>query len=58
MIYMGRKDTQIEIRGQRIELADIEHHVRRALSQAEDVIVEMITQMGSHTALAAFVSWR
>ncbi|KAI1821806.1 acetyl-CoA synthetase-like protein [Xylaria intraflava] len=27
LIYMGRKDTQVKVRGQRLELSEVEHHL-------------------------------
>lgn len=41
LIYIGRKDAQVKIRGQRVELADIEYHVRRALN-AEAVVADVL----------------
>lgn len=29
--FMGRKDDQVKIRGQRVELGDVEHHLRQCL---------------------------
>ncbi|KFZ18629.1 hypothetical protein V501_01109 [Pseudogymnoascus sp. VKM F-4519 (FW-2642)] len=57
--FLGRKDTQMKIRGQRVELGEVEHHVRRSLVDAADasVVAEVITPDGSNNpALVAFVS--
>ena len=31
VLYIGRKDTQVKIRGQRVEIGEIEHRVKKAL---------------------------
>ncbi|KAK3328127.1 hypothetical protein B0T19DRAFT_461502 [Cercophora scortea] len=41
--YMGRKDTQIKLHSQRIELGDIEQHVRSALPDIPHIGVEVIS---------------
>ncbi|KXT09537.1 hypothetical protein AC579_9092 [Pseudocercospora musae] len=58
ILYMGRKDRQVKIRGQRIELGDVEHHVRKILAPNENVIVEVIraSQSASDYHLVAFLS--
>ncbi|ETS83888.1 hypothetical protein PFICI_05764 [Pestalotiopsis fici W106-1] len=60
LTYMGRKDSQVKLRGQRVELGDIEHHVLLSLvalgSTATQVVAEVITPKGtSNEMLAAFV---
>ncbi|KAI9691601.1 MAG: NRPS [Bathelium mastoideum] len=54
--YLGRKDTQVKLNGQRIEVGEIEHHVKVHLHEAQSA-VELITITGtqrSTKALACF----
>ncbi|KAJ6135531.1 Peptide synthetase [Penicillium capsulatum] len=55
--YIGRKDTQVKIRGQRLELAEVENHVRQCIPLAKRAIAEVISSSEtiSHEALVAFV---
>lgn len=57
IMCLGRKDTQTKLHGQRIELAEVEYHLRERLSDAIDMVVEIITptEQGAHPALAAFI---
>nr|POF13537.1 nonribosomal peptide synthetase easa [Quercus suber] len=54
--YLGRRDTQIKLRGQRIELGAIEAGIKQMLPKAEHVAVDVVGQ-GAREALVAFVSF-
>lgn len=45
MNFIGRKDTQVKLRGQRVELGEIEHHLSQILSSME-VTVLVIQPVG------------
>lgn len=48
LIIIGRKDRQVKLRGQRLELAEVEVHVHRSFEgAARGVVTEMITPAGS-----------
>ena len=45
--YVARKDTQVKLYGQRVELGEIEHMVGALFSQAQQVAVDVISREGS-----------
>jgi acyl-CoA synthetase (AMP-forming)/AMP-acid ligase II/aryl carrier-like protein len=60
--FIGRKDSQVKIRGQRVELGEVEHNVQLALRPAHgalsstQVAADVVTLKGSeHPVLIAFV---
>lgn len=53
--YVGRKDMQVKLRGQRIELNEVEHCVRQCLPKGVDIVAEVVQPNGRTAMLAAFI---
>ncbi len=55
--FMGRKDSQIKLRGQRIEPGDVEYHIVQSLPTGVAVAVDVVSPDGGSAAsqLAVFV---
>ncbi|KAJ5780658.1 AMP-dependent synthetase/ligase [Penicillium paradoxum] len=52
IVFLGRKDvSQLKVRGQRIEIGDVEHHARACLNDALTIIADIVLPQGSETAL-------
>ncbi|KAH7042835.1 hypothetical protein B0J12DRAFT_761479 [Macrophomina phaseolina] len=56
LVFIGRKDSQVKIRGQRVELAEVETHVG-ATSGAENVVVEFLSVHNRERSLVAFLAF-
>ncbi|KAJ5406970.1 acetyl-CoA synthetase-like protein [Penicillium sp. CMV-2018d] len=56
-IFSGRKDTQMKLRGQRLELGEIEYHLRQLVPQAKAIVADAIApaDQPDKKTLAAFV---
>ena len=55
--YLGRKDTQVKVRGQRVELGEVEHHLRSHLPDSVDAAAEVVLLANSQgrKTLVAFI---
>ncbi|KAF4206736.1 hypothetical protein CNMCM8927_004509 [Aspergillus lentulus] len=56
--YIGRKDTQRKVRGQRVDMAEVEYHLKQCFPQASRVFADVISPSdngGQTHVLAAFV---
>ncbi|KAF4975480.1 hypothetical protein FZEAL_7743 [Fusarium zealandicum] len=59
-VFVGRKDTQIKLRGQRVELGEIEHHIKNLLPAGSEVVAEIIAprNQNKESMLVAFIADR
>ncbi|KAE9366548.1 acetyl-CoA synthetase-like protein [Stipitochalara longipes BDJ] len=53
--FIGRHDNMRKHRGQRLELEEIEHHLRLCLLPSEDAIVELVEPKSSAPCIVAFI---
>lgn len=53
--FVGRKDQQVKLRGQRVELAEVEHHLRGCLPRGIKIAAEVIKSENGAPTLVAFL---
>ncbi len=56
--FAGRRDTQVKLQGQRVELGEIQYHVQKSLPEPGKVAVEVIKSKEGRDILVAFVSMK
>ncbi|KFZ11796.1 hypothetical protein V501_04577 [Pseudogymnoascus sp. VKM F-4519 (FW-2642)] len=57
IVFVGRKDTQVKLRGQRVELGEIESQLRARLPSDTTVVAEVIVPTGGgQPTLVAFIT--
>ncbi|KAG6117446.1 D-lysergyl-peptide-synthetase subunit 1 [Claviceps humidiphila] len=49
--FVRRKDAQVKIRGQRVELADVEHQVERCFTGAHQVVTDVVQIPDSRSSI-------
>ncbi|KAI6360453.1 hypothetical protein MCOR25_006738 [Pyricularia grisea] len=55
IMFVGRKDQQVKLRGQRIELSEIEYHLRKNLPPCVKIAAEVVRPNGAEPTLVVFV---
>ncbi|KAJ5542306.1 AMP-dependent synthetase/ligase [Penicillium sp. DV-2018c] len=60
IVFVGRKDTQVKLRGQRVELGEIESQLKALLPSEANIIAEVINpkDYGGQPMLVAFVAFQ
>lgn len=54
-VFIGRKDAQVKLRGQRVELVEIEHHLHGLLPRGVKLAAEVIKPIGGQPTLVTFL---
>ncbi|KAJ6779810.1 hypothetical protein PWT90_01502 [Aphanocladium album] len=55
ILYIGRRDNQVKIYGQRTELGEVEDNIKKVLARPMDLAVEPLDLPGQHKTLIAFI---
>ncbi|KAK6087109.1 non-ribosomal peptide synthetase [Seiridium cupressi] len=55
MMYIGRKDTMVKVRGQKLEVGEVESVMRKSLGGLTQVAVDLVDLQGGGPKLVAFL---
>ncbi|KAL2788506.1 hypothetical protein BJX66DRAFT_340179 [Aspergillus keveii] len=55
-IYQARKDSQVKIRGQRVEVGEIEYRVKKLLPAVKSLVASLINPNGNSSSLVVSVA--
>ncbi|KAL3485728.1 hypothetical protein BJX62DRAFT_242666 [Aspergillus germanicus] len=55
-IYQARKDSQVKIRGQRVEVGEIEYRVKKLLPAVKSLVASLISPSGNYSSLVVSVA--
>ncbi|OJJ08781.1 hypothetical protein ASPVEDRAFT_145028 [Aspergillus versicolor CBS 583.65] len=55
--YIGRNDTQVKLRGQRVELSEVENGVRSCMTEIVDLVAETFVPRGAAQGQACLVAF-
>ena len=55
MMYIGRKDTMVKVRGQKLEVEEVESVIRKSLGGSSQVAVDLVELHDSGLRLVAFL---
>jgi thioester reductase-like protein len=57
LMYIGRKDTMVKVRGQKLEVEEVESVIRKSLGGSSQVAVDLVELHGSGPRLVAFLKF-